>query len=192
MFRSTEADSREIEDTSCVEDAGAPSAAPDVLCTAPASKYTCGSEYPVTVETCPEVSCTTTVAPSPVEETVEPVSAVPPLVPCPSRTNILDWSTSASPVFTSGEKPSETAPAESIFAEYMPPATDSCRDFLTLAAPSESVTAPASRCRYGEAMASARASEAGVSSAEPAEPDTLSVPDTSVAGSYAPEALPRM
>ena len=52
---------------------------------APAAKYRCGSLYPTAVWRCVSVSTTMTSVPTPDEDTVAPVSAVPPLVPDPSR-----------------------------------------------------------------------------------------------------------
>ena len=62
----------------------------DVSFTAPASKRRCGVVYPIAAWRCASVSVIVTVAELPVEDTVAPVSAVPPLVPEPSRMCIFD------------------------------------------------------------------------------------------------------
>ena len=153
--------------------------------TAPASRYTCGAAYPVTVVTCAEVRVSVTVALLPVEDTVEPVSAVPPLVPAPSLMRMFDWVTSASPDFTVVSMVSVSARAVSSSAA--PDSTGGADvtvialAILTLPAPPPSVTAPALRCRCGVAMPCTFATSEAESVAEPAVPETvLSVPLTSV------------
>ena len=157
----------------------------EVFFTAPAFRYTWGAAYPVTVATCEEVSVSVTVALSPVEDTVEPVSAVPPLVPAPSLISMFCWLTSASPdfavlsivsvsvrVFSSSVAPDSAGPGD---------VTVSATAFLRLSAPPPSVTAPALTCRCGVAMPCTFVTSEAESVAEPAVPETvLSVPATSV------------
>ena len=60
---------------------------------------------------CAEVGVIVILLLSPVEDTVAPLSDVPPVVPEPSRTCIFDWSTSASADFTARLNSMASAPS---------------------------------------------------------------------------------
>ena len=184
MFRSTEADSSTGYMPSATDDAESALAWSEAFFTAPASRYTCGAAYPVTVATCAGVRVSVTVALLPVEETVALLSETPPVVPAPSLIRMLDSLTSASPDFTalsivsvSARVVSSSAAPDSAGTGFV---TVIALAILTLSALPPSVTAPALRCRCGVDMPCTLVTCWAVSVAVPAVPDTASVPVTSV------------